>query len=99
MTINVTKFWGFTVDQLDELPTRQLLALLDASRSRMQCSCAWGGGSHCGDEVLSAEELAYNERQFALKINLKTVLATREHIPRKVNRRIPRRQEKKVMRY
>ena len=94
---NPTPFWGASVEQLRKLPTRQLLAILDGTRSRMVCSCAWGGGTHCGDDVLSKEDLEFNEKQFELNVNLKTVLAEREHIPRRGRLRL--RPEKKVMRY
>ena len=85
--------------ELSKLHTRQLLAMLASSRSQITCGC----GSHC-EGVISEDETAYNARQDALGDRLKTVLATREHVPTPAEAKADRqarqaRPEKKAMRY
>lgn len=99
MTINKNPH-DLTSDELAGMNTRQLLALLDRSRSKTTCGCP----SHCGDDALAPDELAHNQRQAELGERVKAALAGREHVPSSAEAKAERqatqgRPEKKAMRY
>lgn len=89
-------YWDKTVEELQELGTRHLLALFEGARLQPNvCSCGWG--HHCGDDVLSESEREENRKNFEFRIRVKSILNTREHV---VARTKPQpRKEKKEMRY
>ena len=91
-TKHVTKYHGYTVAQLEKLCTRQLIGLLNISRSVRFCCEICNELSHRPDDV------EFNRGQSELYFNVKHVLAKREHIPRE-KQVVPRRVEKKVMKY
>lgn len=91
-TKHVTKYHGYTVAQLEKLCTRQLIGLLNSSRSVRFCCEICNELSHRPDDV------EFNRGQSELYFNVKHVLANREHIPRE-KQVVPRRVEKKVMKY
>jgi hypothetical protein len=89
-------YWNKTVEELQELGTRHLLALLEGARLQPNvCSC--GHAYHCGDEVLSEAEREENRVNFEFRVRVKAVLSTREHVARR-HKPEPRK-DKKEMRY
>lgn len=70
----------------DELSTKQLLAMRDVTYKRHNCSCG-GGRYHCGDDVLSEEQRQFNKDQVKRRKQIKAILATREHVPNKLERK------------
>jgi hypothetical protein len=94
MTVkNVNQYHGATRDQLCVLSTYHLLQILESARARAVCSCA----RHCGDDVLTEDQLAWNAAQHELFTNVKSILDKRPNWTASV-KRIPK-QEKKAMRY
>lgn len=91
-TKHVTKYHGYTVAQLEKLCTRQLIGLLNSSRSVRYCC------EICNELSPYQDDVEFNNAQNALYFNVKDVLAKREHIPRD-KRVVARRAEKKVMKY
>lgn len=74
--MNITDYHSASIEKLREMPTRQLLAALRASRSRYVCGCRF----HCGDEYLDVYERHFNSAQEMLYDRLKWILSTRENV-------------------
>jgi hypothetical protein len=81
MRIDVREFHSYTVEQLEKLPTRQLMAVRDAAYHIQKCSCGAMPGS-C-DGGLSDYEKECNHQQYLLQDRVKDVLSKREHVPSK----------------
>lgn len=99
---NVTQYYGLGTPNLQKLHTLQLMNILKFTRcwpnrcTRFGCSCA--------GEYLPKAEREENRLSDELHQNVKTVLATREHVPNKPESKAlrqaqHRRTEKKVMAY
>lgn len=95
MTVkNVSQFHVYTSDQFQALTTRHLTEILESSRGLITCSC--GKGNHCGDEVLTTSERAFNNSQDTLFNQVKAILDTRENL---VSTKQVKTREKKIMAY
>jgi hypothetical protein len=79
--MNVFEHIDKTDAELEKLTTRHLNEIRKRSYIRNVCSCASGGGQHCGDDVLTEEERAENVKMRAFNKRLLAILATREHVP------------------
>ncbi len=73
---NVETFHGASEEALAKLPTRQLLAMKNATYGRRLCDC---GCCQPRDD----EDAAFNGKQCELQERVIAVLSTREHIPNK----------------
>lgn len=91
---NISKYHDLSVENLNKMGTRELVSALESSRGQNICSC--GKGNHCGDDVLTAKERLWNDKQYDLYMNLKDILETREDVSRK---EVPQKKEKKQMKY
>lgn len=83
---DITKYHGLTQEQLDILPTRQLMSIREGSFSRRLCGIC--DDPEC-DDVKGIDRL-FNKNQSELQSNLKAVLATREHVPNKKEAKVLR---------
>ena len=86
-------YHGKSVEDLQKLTTRHLLAIFESTRSKITCGCRF----HCGDDVLDEHDKDWNKKQRELHARVKTILAGREHIVRDTKPEAKR--EKKVMAY
>lgn len=91
---NISKYHDLSVEDLGKLGTRELVSALESSRGRNICSC--GKGHHCSDDALTEEERIWNDKQYDLYMNLKSILKNREDVSRK---EVPQKKEKKQMQY
>lgn len=97
MTIYAEKYRGASDETLQGLTTRALLLLLKRTRVSPMCSC---GVSSCTSGP--AYDAEFEKAQSDLKARLKTILATREHVPSvsealMLRRTLANRHEKKTM--
>lgn len=90
---NVNAYHDKSVEDLQKLTTRHLLAIFESTRTMVTCGCRY----HCGDYVLDEQDQAWNKNQRELHEHIKTILAGREHIVRDTKPTAKR--EKKVMVY
>lgn len=78
--INAHAYLDKSNKELEGLTTRALMTLRDSTYGAMnRCSCP----SHCGDEVLTQAERDENSLIGGLQARVKSILATREHVPNK----------------
>lgn len=97
--MNVLQFTDMTDEELGKLSTRHLVAIVKFTRGPYYtCGCCY----HCGDEWLPPDEREANEKVYALRDQLKGILATHPHLlssHEARHRHVRKVPEKKAMRY
>lgn len=97
--MNVLQYIDTTDEELRKLGTRHLVAIVKFTRGPyFTCGCY----SHCGDEYLPQDERETNEKVYALRGQVKDILATRPHLlssHEARHRHVRKGPEKKAMRY
>jgi len=56
---NINTYHNCTLEDLQQMPLRQLKMILTSARGRAVCGC----NEHCGDDVLTQSERDWNEKQ------------------------------------